>query len=516
MNALDEGHIAYDKGDFGRARDLFMTAAKQAPTDPIPFSNLSAAEYVMGNYSGSILFSQRALVLLGDQSPHHDLREELLNRLSKSYFFTLDLDSAKRPCPYVLFQNESFLLLEECLQLSPEPRKLREMILKRVPRYRPAPQAEPAYFPVGCDDSRPLVDPSVSSISDDVFACMLCGVGDARHLFTSFLMTNVLERRMYFEKRYHYTLLDIKPAVFARDLVMIQLLFDIASESTNKGKITLSSLAYLFAAQVMPSWIFDRVRKAMSAVLYHLKDDSKDVMDIVYVSKSDRKRISSHLQSWTQKPKEWYNTATLRASAKDYACRRAEFDYMLSAVLKRAGCSTSDTESVTLKALGIMLPDVGMLAEHEPRFLRLYNKYNSGHSKLDFELLEAYIDTHWKPNVSLVDLDYESKKEVPSTPCMDFMPHHTVERLFTKLDSTIIPEDLSGVLNHLVVYFEHVATALSKIRQRIVIEIVIDDMIDACERLQHGLLRSTVGNLGSLDASTFPDNYHRISMSNVP
>lgn len=71
--------------------------------------------------------------------------------------------------------------------------------------------------------------------SQPEIACLLAGVGDARNLLSTIFFTSLLERSPQAargnRRSYHFTLVDLKPAVFARDLLIFRLLFELAITS---------------------------------------------------------------------------------------------------------------------------------------------------------------------------------------------------------------------------------------------------------------------------------------------
>lgn len=63
------------------------------------------------------------------------------------------------------------------------------------------------------------------------FACLACGIGDARNVFASFLLLDMMMEAdqgatNWSHKSLHFTLVSLKAAVFTGDLIMFRILID--------------------------------------------------------------------------------------------------------------------------------------------------------------------------------------------------------------------------------------------------------------------------------------------------
>ncbi len=316
-------------------------------------------------------------------------------------------------------------------------------------------QDEPEYFSVGHDDAQTLIGPKTISASEKDIACLFCGIGDARNLFATLAWVSLDEVRNPSSRRYHFTIVDIKPAVLARDLLMFRLLFDLSTESAMKKRETLVTLSYIFGAQVMPKWAFDRLQKGLSVT---------DDIDI-------------------KTP---------------------------------PGCEDNGPDALGYKDLTVMLPHTDLLEKHEPRLSKLFTAYaRKMSSTAARQKVEEYLDSTWQPNVTLIDMDYENKREVKCSPLVDFRPHEVVRSLFGNIPAAYVG-NTHGVLNHFTSFFDFIAFWMSRLQARIVIEVILGEMVDVCERLRHGILRQHQEKLGKLEPSTFPKAYDGIHMSNIP
>ena len=138
-------------------------------------------------------------------------------------------------------------------------------------------------------------------------SCLACGIGDARNLLKAILCVEIyqsygLSSGVRSQVDLHFTLVDLKPAVFARILIVFRLLFDADAESkAGKAQIYMT-LSYIYTAQVVPKWAFDKLQGCISTILADLADSSHNVMSIFYIAEPTRERISYVLRQWQQTP----------------------------------------------------------------------------------------------------------------------------------------------------------------------------------------------------------------------
>jgi len=360
------------------------------------------------------------------------------------------------------------------------------------------------------------------SSSKKEIAGLFCGIGDARNLLVTLAFIGSVEASKPSLKKFHFTILDLKPAVFARDLLMFQLILDSIAESETKSSETITALSYMFGAQIMPQWTFDRIQQTISKVLAQLEMTEKDVMGIFYIPTTARLQITRHFSAWRKTPEHWYTTATLRQltlkqSSDRYLKEGRSTDKTANAdgLIIPPGCEEDGPDSLGFDEFGALLPPWGILEKHEPRFFKIFMAWAKSRSSSAQQEIKQYIDAEWQPNVTLIDLDFETKREGPKRPLMDFRPHEVVKDLFGYLPLATVGH-IMGVLNHFVGFFQFIARGLKSIQSKVVVEFVIGEMADSFEQLQHGLLREPSVKIDKIDPSTFPTKYDAIHMSNIP
>ncbi|KAI0470778.1 hypothetical protein GGR56DRAFT_657542 [Xylariaceae sp. FL0804] len=527
-SARERGNALYKAGNLPAAESAFTEAARFAPKDPRPLSNLSATKFEMGNYVGAALFCERALGLFRE-SPDPTLEQRIYQRLAKAYVLAKQPAKAQtalsRTTDNEKYSLEQALLATQSSYLSPaETTDLWDRVIEDLPRFKPALQNEPEYYSVGHDDADSLFDNEMPKSKQSRYALLFAGIGDGRNLLATLVFISLLSLQTpsLLSKKFHFTLLDLKPAVFARDLLTFRLLLDATSESEAKSDETLVALSYLYAAQLMPAWAYSRIELAMKDLARELEREDNDIMDRFYVDARSRLLINRHLRDWQKEPQGWYSTRAF-LDATRWQCLEQKMKSIDTYGTTTAseddgrppGCKNGSPDVLGFEDLGVMLPHVHLLEKHEGQLLRLFKAYGKSRSSAARQKLDRYLYDNWRPNLTLVDFAYQEKRPGSPSPLLDFTPHKTVADLFAHVPVQVAGDSTRGVLPHLHGFFRFVKDRFPTVRQQSTFDIAIGDMVSYFERAEHGLLKIR-DRLGTLQPSTFPDRYDRIHMSNIP
>lgn len=387
-------------------------------------------------------------------------------------------------------------------------------------------QDEPEYYSVGHDDPEPEFNLQMANSTQDDYSFLFAGIGDARNLFATLITIGALtaSNSSLRSKKFHFTLLDIKPAVFARDFLMFRLLLDTKRETSKKAAETLVALSYLFTAATMPTWVYSRVQTAIIDLLGELEGkrgletEDSPIMTRFYVSNANAELISAHLRNWQRKPSGWYSTPEILArvqgeilagKTKQTLGQGPESDSGAP-----SGCQAGSPDVLEYEDLGVMLPHTHLIKEHEDRLVELLKEYRKKRTPGNKRKVDHYLQEQWKPNMTLIDFEWEMKRGPNPSPTLDFTPQKTATLLWGNFPTGTLGKKVSGVLPHLEAFFDCVSKALEELPDQMTFEIVIGDMVDYFERAEQGILRG-VGHYESSPVK-FPDTFDRIHMSNIP
>ncbi|KAI1820128.1 hypothetical protein F4861DRAFT_88847 [Xylaria intraflava] len=531
LSARNRGNTLYRAGDLIAAESAYIEASRLTPGDPRPLSNISAVKFETGNYIGAALFCESALSLL-EKTPDSTLEHKLLLRLAKAYLLAKQYAKATTAISRIAAVEDreqlekSVASMQASDLLYPEARKLWSTVLERLPRFRPALYNEPEYYTVGHDDAHSVFfhDKNLLSARQNVHSVLYAGIGDGRNLLAtiSFIGLMAMGNPSVLSKKFHFTLLDIKPTVFARDLLMFRLLLDAADEAKAASTETLAALSYLYTTPVMPPWAYSRIQRAIRNLLKELQNQDADVMGRFYVDTQSRAAISRHLQSWQRKPEGWYSTQEFLDRTRRQLLS-TKFRIMATYGSEPGSnnlrtppvCEAGSPDVRGYEDLGVMLPDMPFLEKHEGQLLKLLKAHAKTRNTANKEKLDQYLYDKWQPNLTLIDFEYQEKRQGVPDPLLDFTPRGIALDLFANIPWEVAGRGARGIFSLLIGFFNFVLDQFQKIRHQTTFDVMIDEMVSFFERAEQGCLK-TRERLGSLQPSKFPDRFDHIHMSNIP
>ncbi|EGG03113.1 uncharacterized protein MELLADRAFT_65872 [Melampsora larici-populina 98AG31] len=499
--ARQRGNELYKACKIHDAIEAYKVASALLPSDPTPLSNLSAATFEAGDYETSIQYSTKALALLEQEADDDPRKQKLLTRLSKAKRYHCEPDD---------------LIAKETLRKT----------LLRLPRYRPHLTEEKSYYPSGHDIPEPQYGPTLRRTTKDapVVSFMFCGIGDARNMLQtimSYMTSGPTSQES--DQRLHFTILDFKPAILARDLILFALLDDISltlglsdHETFNLSQAkcrnlleTLSVASYFYATQVMPAYAWDRIQAVIQRLL-DCFDRSQQPISWVYVPVAVQNTVRPWLESWK-------SGAAARTRIKD------ELDKH-----RWGGLGPDPTfphlkfDKRVYKKFSIVLPLEPLLIAHDAELFTIIQDYRKKDSSAK-ERLSSHVDTKWKPNVTLADILWEKENTMPEClphPDMSFSPFEIIGNLMKGCmgqqgTSSALGNTLMTVAHH---YFMIVGKAISSLRHRMMVEVCFGEMADCLEKMQYQTLERTTETESKdcLLSSKWPHKYHIIHMSNIP
>ncbi|CAJ2499920.1 Uu.00g027730.m01.CDS01 [Anthostomella pinea] len=485
--AGNRGNGCYRKGLFDQATKAYFEALRLAPNHHAPLGNLAAVQFELGNYTISALYSEKALRLLNDVEDIDPRKQKLILRLARAYALSSGLDNATTAVARLAPGAEKEAM-ESCVAMQPPPQdvtNLRTKVLDEVPRTKPA-WDEPEFYAVGHDNAEAVYDDAIAPSTSQELSWMFAGVGDARNFYRTLIAIPNGEDRTGRKRRYHFTLLDLKPTVFARNLVILELLSDF--ESILQAKEALACLIYVFGCQIMPPFAYTKLQETIATVLRKL-DGGKPVASWIYVAESQHAAIRHHLSVWQQNLRGKYCTSKFRR------------------------------DDEVFDKFGFMVPKDALLREHESELSKLLDDYKRG-NKGASKAIEEYIDNHWRPNVTLVDGDFQDivdpdgilGPEMPMHPVLLFHKLHPAE-----VEDTVHAAGGGSFMQCFEVFFRCGAFSLYQLQSRITDETVVGELNDCLERLRYDALQQQhESKQGTMDPNVFPKTYDRIHLSNIP
>lgn len=376
-------------------------------------------------------------------------------------------------------------------------------------------ETEPEYYPVGHDYPHGELDESLLALKQDI-SWLFAGIGDARNFFATLILLrpNVMHGGTHTGSQFHFTLLDLKPAAIAKILVMLHLLNQFQDTEATACAI------YVFGSLIMPSFAYNKLQQTIAELIDKCKKGAP-FSDWIYLSKTQVPGIMRHLLAWKSHLHGKYATRDFRVGGlRDASNAKAERIISGQGVMILPNCEYDD---YLFWAYGIFLPDDKNLLKHETKLVHLLDNPKRATNAQPVVCQEALnlIDKTWKPNVTLVDVDWD---EVPNmgrhrpnqVPDFCFDSPTVAQKLFNPEEAQAIESGLKSFWGWFNLFFDHVSRSINTLRSRMCVELVAGEMNDCLERLQHDAWSTRGEKQGKLNPSRFPRTYNRIHMSNIP
>ncbi|KAI1388457.1 uncharacterized protein F4822DRAFT_429081 [Hypoxylon trugodes] len=497
--ARERGNGLYREGKLSEAVKAYEAAAKLAPSDPSPLSNLSAVYFETGKYAECIKFAAKALSLNKTDAKTEKMREKLLVRQAKANLYLSNIPEAEKLLDQLGPDTDSSGLrdllkgLKVSDAFSPHSTSLLEMLFQ-MPRLRPSLVDLPEYFGVGDDEaeSQYTAELEKSTSGESVLSLMFCGVGDARNLFQTLVQYG--SKKKEGPQKLHVTMVDKNPAIVARDLIFFSLLKEAATNEATK-EVSLMTVSYLFCTQIIPSFVWEKLQETINGLVGKLKEKQQP-LDFVHIPVSQVEQYIEVLMSWQKGPATDWKTPQARGvwpasppAEKDEHYPECQADHQV------------------FDDFAVLFPPIAVLANFEPKLFALVTRYQSGDRNVR-KFIARYLDNHWRVNVTLIDVKWDALWRQPEDE-LDIGQNNPrvadwLTQKWSKLD-----------------FFDAVASSIPSLGGRLTIEMIIGDMMDVLERLRYGLLdRSKQG--GDVDnpklptSVDWPQTYHIIHMNNIP
>jgi len=307
-------------------------------------------------------------------------------------------------------------------------------------------------------------------------------------------------------KSVHFTILDLKPAILAKAVLIFELLEEHNAigreEKPDVGQkyLVLVTLAYVYLCQVYPPSVDEKVQSVLARLINRLEDGTQAVLKWLYLPSPTRAAVLRVLRQWHGPAGSLHRSKETRNVIRQFG---------RSVGMPRFGGSDRDTEF--FDQFVIIPPPKQSPMPIDSELQALLDSTPASLDSSARKKVEDHLDRNWKTNVTLIDMDYEAqmneeepKPEEPhSVPILDFDPCETIDQMFpTQVSST-------GIIDRLSKSFYIISRCLEALvsRSRVTLEVVYGEMTDFMERLRYDCLE---------DRSTFPKQFDRIHLSNIP
>ncbi|GAB1317037.1 Tetratricopeptide [Madurella fahalii] len=536
-----QGNELYKLGKLTEAGREYEKAAALAPNDPTPLSNLSSVKFELGEYSSAVEYILKSLQLTQDNSDAVARKKRTLHeRLAKCYIHGRRFEQARKiseeigdgaSADGILGGLEALSAWTAAASEEDAPAH-RMLMLDRLPRLMTNLENMTEYYAIGHDMAETLFDDPLqkSCSSQDSVALMFCGSGDARHVLNTLVMMGIREmsRKKRLCKDLHITLVDINAAAIARTLILLDMIvvYSVLRVNNTPGiEDAPTVMAYLYAAQVVPEIVNQKLQTHIEALLHSLENEDEPLHDWLYLPPATRKAVAQVLRRWQNPPQECcYSPRLIRSTVvAKIKSERIKTSLMYGHDRRMKAQPGFELDRKSFDDLGVVLPSKGFAERRDEPLVAMMEEYRKG-SKAAKQKLAAHIDENWVTNLTLIDFDYSEARNNANDPLYPMVDDEakvpSIESDPTEL-ATMLPEISrgQGVLENLGDFFATTALILVRFggENRLMIEAMVGEMTDIMERLRWDCLESrSLSPDAKIDPAKFPRKYDRIHMSNIP
>jgi hypothetical protein len=372
------------------------------------------------------------------------------------------------------------------------------------------------YYTVGHDTPMSLLtgDMSKECPDDDHLAFFFGGIGDARHFYYTLSVFAASEHQGRSTRKIHFTLNDILPDVFARDLVFFNLLDELSLEikTAPTDKTTqletdkkVATLFFLYTCQLVPTYVNDELQRVISKTVSMLEGgDQEKPPSWIYIAPSTRNAILPLLRSWQSDVFALYSTREIQIKAKvDVQKCRVNTSSLVNEMGMAGLHRQQETKEEQDYFETIMVsPAPNLINAFEPDLGKVLDLPRT-ESRL--KKIEQYIGKNWKINATIFNVASEKAGYFGDRGDNPFNFRKDVIMAFG------LPHGKDQALGMYAsgdFFFSTIATALNKLRDRIYVEIQLGDATKLLEDMRSGLVKER--------DSTWPIQYDHVHLSNIP
>lgn len=490
--------------------------------------------------------TEKALPLLDDENA----RQKLYLRKAKAQFHTLDLENAKVTSEHLLDASEK-IKLQDCISIALASRvagrdvkAVHSKIVTEIPRIKPQIRTVPEYFVFGHDIPESLYETALGKTGRKKIALMFGGIGDGRHLLASLMGILAEEglKRIEADTHYHFTIVDHKPAVIARNMIILSMLGDLAStihrgENTRTQKL-MATLYYIFLAPIMPPTLHAILQANIQEVISSLEERNErhSFLDLPQTYRAEVLRV---LREWQHEVGEQYPPSKLRPKIVQARIMADSTDndqlskYMdVDNSMPRAPSGCKKQEEFYRKTAILTLTGDGR--GHGADLKTAFDDLDLVKSPEVSRDMLSQIEATWKTNPTMIDLDYEKSREHHFND--QDLCHNPFSFGEALVQAGFAMESGSGLLSYLHLYFVSAANAISTLGDRLKIEACVGDVTSILEQIRFGMVghrqqaetpagaeeesqlsHDEVDRQDQVeDLSEYPKVYDKIHLSNIP
>ncbi|KAI9688328.1 MAG: hypothetical protein M1820_010256 [Bogoriella megaspora] len=509
-----KGNEIYKRGgvdNFLCALRFYKRAAEIDGSDWKSQKNISTVNYELGKYHEALEHGLKALRI---KKKMGDSDEELLLRIVKCCVLLKEYDKATLAATVSGFTCPEGKTLSEIVPSGEgdlAKGTLHDYML--LPRYLPSVVPAHEYYPVDLDYLHPLwnIDLLGNPWRPQPLSVLLGGVGDARHLYFTIMeiSMHVCATTGLFPK-VHFTTVDIRPEMMARNLIMLIALDKLAHPETDAARRgALTTLVFFYLCPLMPPYVYQAMQAHIDAAINHLECKSC-LPDWIVIEPNQYQPIKDVLKVWScSEVSPAVMLSRTCEMERNMGGDRTE-QAILQEKMSRLNVTPAERRDLDEEELfwktGYIHPAEGFI-DLEPELATLLRQDQSSERDL---AIHQYVLEHWKSNISMAD-EFGIQDEEWNPP---YSPYRFANILSYSVGASVPRQHYQAgtLVERLEHFFTETAKGIRLLKDRLKIELIVGEISSVLEEMRNGIPNQRL----QYRDPEFPLAYDIIYLNNVP
>jgi hypothetical protein len=380
------------------------------------------------------------------------------------------------------------------------------------------------YYHIGHDTQDSIFKPKDASQTRNAY--LFAGTGDARNMHATWIDIMVREDELKTKKStYHFTVIDTKPQVIARAILIFLLLEELADKKSlnpDKAKEILAALFYTSMNHIMPPQAYKKLQATISRAI-RLLGQPTATLSWFDVLQKDRGAIMNALKLWQHRTSQMFSTNTFRLKIALDTAQQSMSPWTPEPGDMPPLANGLAKDKTLYERAGITLPPPSF-SDQDPLKVRELVADKSFPKNITAEW-SAKLDSTWMPNVTLIDVEQVEQQAKIGIPIerMDIDLAADLFAQWTEYIQTPHPRNPKCLYDYAEGYFLILVTALAHLKGRLRVEPILGEMCETFEKMRLGLytdrtnkpLPGQTSSSQSKPAEDYPTVYNRVHLSNV-
>jgi len=291
------------------------------------------------------------------------------------------------------------------------------------------------------------------------------------------------------QSTYHFTIIDTKPQVIARAMLVFLLLEELTDKrSLNKEKAEeiLATLFYTFMNHIMPPQAYKKLQMTISKAI-RLLEQPTTTLSWFDVLQKDRGAVIEALKLWQLKTSQMFSTNTFRMKIAIDTANQSMSQWTPEPGDMPPLAKGLAKDKILYDRAGITLPPPSF-SNQDPIKVRELVADKSFPKNITASWLSK-LDSTWMPNVTLIDVEQVNQQAKAGIP-IELMDIDLATDLFAQWADYIQtphPRNPKCLYDYGEGYFLILASALTHLKGRLRVEPILGEMCETFEKMRLGV-----------------------------